>query len=33
LRPLAPGAGYVGAVAAEGKDWSLNLLQYKAEGK
>ena len=33
LRPLAPGEGYVGAVAAEGADWSLKLLQHEAEGK
>jgi len=33
LRPLAPGEGYVGAVAAEGADWSLKLLQYEPEGK
>ena len=28
LRALAPGDGYVGAVAAEGKDWSLALWQW-----
>ena len=33
LRPLAPGEGYVGAVAAEGADWSLKLLQYEPEAK
>jgi 4'-phosphopantetheinyl transferase len=31
LRPLAPGEGYVGAVAAEGADWSLALWQYEGE--
>jgi 4'-phosphopantetheinyl transferase len=33
LRTLAPGEGYVGAVAAEGTEWSLTLWQYEAEGK
>ena len=33
LRPLAPGEGYVGAVAAEEADWALTLWQYEPEGK
>jgi 4'-phosphopantetheinyl transferase len=33
LRTLAPGEGYVGAVAAEGAEWSLTLCQYEVEGK
>jgi 4'-phosphopantetheinyl transferase len=28
LRPLAPGEGFVGAVAVEGADWSLGLWQW-----
>jgi 4'-phosphopantetheinyl transferase len=28
LRPVAPGEGYVGAVAAEGADWPLRLWQW-----
>ena len=32
LRPLEPGEGYVGAVAAEGAEWKLKLFQYEPEG-
>ncbi|HTS12529.1 MAG TPA: 4'-phosphopantetheinyl transferase superfamily protein [Candidatus Limnocylindrales bacterium] len=29
LRSLAPGAGYVGAVVSEGRDWKLRLLSWE----
>jgi 4'-phosphopantetheinyl transferase len=32
LRALVPGDGYVGAVAAEGADWSLTLWQWLSPG-
>ncbi|HXW13581.1 MAG TPA: 4'-phosphopantetheinyl transferase superfamily protein [Terriglobia bacterium] len=32
LRALAPGGGYVGAVAAEGEDWPLTLWQWPSPG-
>ena len=32
LRALAPGEGYVGAVAAEGADWSLTMWQWLSPG-